>query len=87
MSAVQRYCDDLAPYYSLIYDEWQAAVTRQAAWLDGLIKERCVDATRILDVACGIGTQAIGLAKLGYAVTANDISAAAVQEQRTSWSI
>ena len=31
-------------------------------------------ASTILDCACGIGTQAIGLASLGYPVTASDIS-------------
>jgi SAM-dependent methyltransferase len=32
----------------------------------------------VLDVSCGIGTQAIGLAKRGFTVTASDLSAAAV---------
>jgi SAM-dependent methyltransferase len=36
----------------------------------------------VLDVACGIGTQALGLAALGYAVTASDLSAAAVERAR-----
>lgn len=33
----------------------------------------------ILDVACGIGTQALGLAALGHRVTASDLSAGAVK--------
>ncbi|WP_313949315.1 class I SAM-dependent methyltransferase [Leptolyngbya sp. FACHB-261] len=32
----------------------------------------------ILDVSCGIGTQALGLATLGHTVTASDLAAAAV---------
>lgn len=32
------------------------------------------DNSKILDVACGIGTQCLGLASLGYEVTASDIS-------------
>ena len=37
---------------------------------------------RVLDVACGIGTQAIGLARRGFAVTASDVSAGAVRRAR-----
>ncbi len=33
----------------------------------------------VLDAACGIGTQSIGLAKLGYKVTGSDISPGAIQ--------
>ncbi|HEU0302364.1 MAG TPA: class I SAM-dependent methyltransferase, partial [Longimicrobium sp.] len=36
----------------------------------------------VLDVACGIGTQSLGLAALGYAVTGSDISPAAVRRLR-----
>jgi 2-polyprenyl-3-methyl-5-hydroxy-6-metoxy-1,4-benzoquinol methylase len=36
------------------------------------------DVRTILDVACGIGTQSIGLATKGFAVTASDLSAGAV---------
>ena len=36
----------------------------------------------ILDCACGIGTQAIGLASLGYSVTASDISDGELAEAR-----
>jgi 2-polyprenyl-3-methyl-5-hydroxy-6-metoxy-1,4-benzoquinol methylase len=33
----------------------------------------------LLDCSCGIGTQAIGLAKNGYVVTATDLSPASIQ--------
>ena len=39
-------------------------------------------ARRILDAACGIGTQSIGLAALGYTVTASDISPVEVERAR-----
>lgn len=35
--------------------------------------------SEILDVSCGIGTQAIGLAKLGYYVTGSDLSHEEIQ--------
>ena len=37
---------------------------------------------RILDAACGIGTQSIGLAQLGYTITASDISASELEQAR-----
>lgn len=40
------------------------------------------DTAQVLDCACGIGTQAIGLASLGYTVTASDISAGELAEAK-----
>ncbi|MBQ3109205.1 MAG: class I SAM-dependent methyltransferase, partial [Clostridia bacterium] len=37
---------------------------------------------KILDCACGIGTQAIGLAELGYDVTASDLSEGALAQAK-----
>jgi glycine/sarcosine N-methyltransferase len=39
-------------------------------------------ALRILDCACGIGTQTLGLASLGFTVTACDLSPASVERTR-----
>jgi glycine/sarcosine N-methyltransferase len=39
-------------------------------------------ATDILDCACGIGTQALGLAALGHRVTGSDLSAVAIARAR-----
>jgi len=36
----------------------------------------------ILDAACGIGTQALGLAAMGHRVTGSDLSVAAVERAR-----
>jgi glycine/sarcosine N-methyltransferase len=47
--------------------------------LDRLLRAQATDRPlRILDCACGIGTQAIGFAKCGHRVTASDLSEAAV---------
>jgi SAM-dependent methyltransferase len=49
-----------------------------------LIRDRADGETsELLDFACGIGTQAIGLAALGYRVTGTDLSPAAVARART----
>jgi SAM-dependent methyltransferase len=77
---VGDFYDRLAPFYHLIFADWEASIQRQAEALHGLIREAWgTDARRILDVACGIGTQALGLAGRGYAVTAADLSAGAVK--------
>lgn len=39
-------------------------------------------ARRLLDVSCGIGTQSLGLAGLGYEVTASDLSAESVERAK-----
>ena len=78
---VADYYSQLAPYYKLIYPDWDASLQRQAADLDGVIREYIGEqAKTVLDAACGIGTQCIGLAKLGYAVTASDLSPVAVEQ-------
>lgn len=65
----------MAPQYDKLFLDWQATTHEQAAILNKLFDENGFDRTaRVLDCACGIGTQAIGLAALGYTVTASDIS-------------
>jgi len=75
--------DALAPYYHLIYENWDASIERQGNALDSVISSYSHPSSRsILDVACGIGTQALGLAQRGYQVTAADLSRAAVARAR-----
>ena len=76
---VEAFYNQLAPFYHLIFPDWQASIQRQAAVLDAIIRERWGEAPLdILDVACGIGTQALGLAALGHRLTASDVAAGAV---------
>src|SRR4051812_26544130 len=74
--------DPFAPYYHLVYENWAASVTRQGQALDRIIRDVSGGDDRaartVLDVACGIGTQSLGLAALGYHVTASDLSGASV---------
>lgn len=75
--------DRLAPLYDLIFLDWEASIEHQAANLAGIIADRWGNDVRsILDVACGIGTQSIGLAMKGFAVTASDLSAKAVERAK-----
>jgi glycine/sarcosine N-methyltransferase len=74
--------DDLADHYHLIYENWETSIGRQAEALDSIIQSRLPpppQETSILDCSCGIGTQAIGLALLGYRVHGTDISPRAVE--------
>jgi SAM-dependent methyltransferase len=79
-NAIEGFYDELAPYYRLLFLDWEASVRRHAAILDEVIRETWGTRVReILDAACGIGTQTLGLAELGYHMTASDISSAAVE--------
>lgn len=80
---VADFYDQLSPFYHLIYPDWEAAVTWEADQLDSVIRELWGDQVHtVLDAACGIGTQAIGLAQLGYAVSASDVSQGALERAR-----
>lgn len=90
---VADFYDQLAPYYSLIFPDWRKSISFQADVLDRLIKQYIPQPSSLntsiashpllLDCACGIGTQAIGLALRGYNVHATDISTQAVQRAMT----
>ncbi|ABF90674.1 conserved hypothetical protein [Myxococcus xanthus DK 1622] len=71
--------EGMAEEYHLLFANWPQVVERQGAMLDALLR-RCEapPPRRVLDCACGIGTQALGLAGRGYTVHATDLSPAAV---------
>jgi SAM-dependent methyltransferase len=72
--------DQLAPYYHLLYGDWQGAVTKQGDALASLLLEMGINpGEQVLDAASGIGTQTLGLLKHGYRLTASDISAGAIE--------
>ncbi|WP_329542177.1 class I SAM-dependent methyltransferase [Streptomyces sp. NBC_01358] len=80
---VRHFYDDLAADYDLIYADWEASIARQADALSALIDGTADSGNGsvgydVLDCACGIGTQALGLAALGYRVTGSDLSPVAV---------
>jgi SAM-dependent methyltransferase len=80
---MSAFYDRMAGLYHLIFPNWDESIERQAEQLAAVIHERWGDEPKtILDVSCGIGTQAIGLAKRGFAVTASDLSAGAVARAR-----
>ena len=75
MNITQTFYDNLATQYDKLFLDWQSTTHEQALILNKLFADSGFNNTsRLLDCACGIGTQAIGLAALGYNVTASDIS-------------
>ncbi len=80
MTTPSDFYDALTPYYHLIFADWKESMRRQGQALDALIRARSERPPRtVLDVSCGIGTQSLALAALGYDVTASDLSSAAVE--------
>jgi SAM-dependent methyltransferase len=79
---VATFYDELAELYHLVYADWDASVDRQGETLAAIIRERWHPAVRVLDAACGIGTQSLGLASRGFEVVASDLSPAALDRAR-----
>lgn len=83
MNITQTFYNKLASQYDKLFLDWSAATQEQAQILKRIFDDRGFGAdARILDCACGIGTQAIGLAALGYPVTASDFSDDALRQAR-----
>jgi SAM-dependent methyltransferase len=83
MSIVQTFYDNMASHYDKLFADWQATTREQAVLLDKLFCNYGFDrSAHILDCACGIGTQSIGLRALGYDVTGSDLSVPELEEAK-----
>jgi 2-polyprenyl-3-methyl-5-hydroxy-6-metoxy-1,4-benzoquinol methylase len=81
--SVVGFYDALAPWYHLVHQDWDASIARQGEALGSLLAtEWGTSVRRLLDVTVGIGTQALGLAALGYEVAGSDISIPSVGRAR-----
>src|SRR5689334_17051621 len=82
---VGRFYDDFAAHYHLMFENWEASIARQAAAIGSLLQRDAGlgPGSAVLDCACGIGTQSLGLARLGYRLTGSDLSAAAIGRARS----
>ncbi|MFZ0393218.1 MAG: class I SAM-dependent methyltransferase [Terracidiphilus sp.] len=78
-----EFYDAMAEHYHLIFDDWEASMGRQGAALDFVLREECgPGALKVLDCSCGIGTQAIAMARCGHRVTGSDVSGGAIERAR-----
>jgi SAM-dependent methyltransferase len=79
VSDTRAFYDELADDYDALFADWDAAVRRQGALIDALIGDL---PGPVLDVAAGMGTQAIGLALRGREVIGRDLSPRLVERAR-----
>jgi SAM-dependent methyltransferase len=78
-----EFYDKLTPFYHLIYADWKSTIRRYGEALDEIIRSAGgKTGCEVLDAACGIGTQTLGLASLGYQVTASDSAASVDRAQK-----
>lgn len=83
MNIIQTFYNNMASQYDKLFYDWNATTQEQAVILDRIFRDCGFDpSANVLDCACGIGTQAIGLAGLGYSLTASDISDAEIAEAK-----
>ncbi|MGQ0588662.1 MAG: class I SAM-dependent DNA methyltransferase [Sphingosinicella sp.] len=83
VTAVAGVYDRLAYSYHLLFDDWWARARASAERIDLVLRSRGVlPRARLLDCACGIGTQSLPLAALGYDVVGVDVSGGSVQRAR-----
>ncbi len=83
LDIIQTFYDNITSQYDKLFFDWDETTKEQSAILSSIFSENGFNySAEILDCACGIGTQAIGLAALGYKVTASDISSAEIKEAK-----
>lgn len=73
--------DAIAEYYPLLDRDWEVRLEREGLGLRSIFRNKGIQ--RVLDAACGVGTQAVPLAQLGYDVVAADPSAGMLRKART----
>jgi glycine/sarcosine N-methyltransferase len=85
---IAAFYNDLAEDYHLIFEDWDRSIERQASVLGPVLEARAGAAPlQVLDCACGIGTQTIGLARRGHRVTGSDVSDVAIARARREASL
>ncbi len=76
-----EFYDSLAATYHALYPDWERQLDDQAAALLAHLPPR--RRLRIADVACGVGTQLLGLVRAGHDVLGSDLSPGAIDRART----
>src|ERR1700722_1369179 len=80
----EAFYDELAEFYHLMFEDWNRSIAAQAAAIGPLLERYTGKASPyVLDCACGIGTQTIGLAQRGHILVGSDLSKSAVARAKT----
>jgi 2-polyprenyl-3-methyl-5-hydroxy-6-metoxy-1,4-benzoquinol methylase len=79
---MENFYDNLANLYHLIFEDWNTSLERQGELLSDIIQKNWSNASYILDLSCGIGTQSLALAKHSYQVTASDLSVKSMERAK-----
>jgi SAM-dependent methyltransferase len=76
----EDFYDALASDYHLLFSDWWTAAQWHGEVISRILADRDVrPPARVLDCTCGVGTQALPLASLGYRTTGTDLSRRAVE--------
>jgi glycine/sarcosine N-methyltransferase len=79
VESVEVFYDDLAESYHLMFENWDHSIARQASILGPVLEQYTGKVSAyVLDCACGIGTQALGLAQRGHILVGSDLSKSAI---------
>src|SRR5580692_156030 len=82
--SVEAFYDDLTESYHLMFENWSHSVARQASIIGPILEQYTGKSSAfVLDCACGIGTQALGLAQRGHILVGSDLSQMAIERART----
>jgi glycine/sarcosine N-methyltransferase len=81
---VEAFYDDLAESYHLMFENWDHSIATQGAAIGPLLERYTGKSPAyVLDCACGIGTQTIGLAQRGHILVGSDLSKSAIARAKT----
>jgi SAM-dependent methyltransferase len=81
--APEEFYDGLVSDYHFLFEDWWPAAVEHGRIVANLLAARVPAQSRVLDCTCGIGTQALPLAALGYRVTGTDLSRRSIERART----
>jgi len=82
--SAEDFYDGLAAEYHLIFADWWTSAQWHGQFISTLLSSVGVrPGAQVLDCTCGIGTQALPLAKLGYAMTGTDLSRSSIDRAKS----
>jgi hypothetical protein len=82
MATPAEFYDALAFEYHLLFGDWWSAAQWHGEVIADVLAMRGITDGRLRDCTCGIGTQALPLAALGFRVTGTDVSREAIARAR-----